>query len=51
MNVPNITTWPEAFAVLFFLGGIALIFHGFPKIHFGKKEKHYHYEKDDDEDE
>ena len=34
-------------AIFAFFFGVALLFHGFPDIHIGKKEVHKHYGKDD----
>lgn len=47
MNTVNyFANWPTEFTVLFVFVGLALVFHGFPDLHIGKKEIHYH-ENDD----
>lgn len=50
MEHANPMNWPTAFAILFALAGVALIFHGFPNIRFGGTDhNHYHNKENDDE--
>ncbi len=48
----NTMNWPGAFAILFGLIGVALIFHGFPNIRIGGTDvNHYHKEEDEYDEE
>jgi hypothetical protein len=44
----NEMNWPSAFSILFALIGLALLFHGFPDFHIGKKETHYHNDNEEE---
>lgn len=44
--------WPAAFMILFFLVGLAMIFHGFPNIRIGGTDNvHNHYNNENEENE
>lgn len=42
-------TWPDAFAALFTLIGLSVLFHGFPDIKIGGKHNYYHNCDDNEE--
>lgn len=43
-------TWALVFLPFSIFAGLALMFHGFPKIHIGSKHDHYHYYNDEEEE-
>lgn len=49
MEKEVLMNWPTAFAILFALGGLALVFHGFPSIKIGGTHTtHNHYNEEEE---